>query len=86
MLSSSTVEDVDWVSHIVWHNQDIGEDYPIPLADEALTQVCFMLCSRCRHKADELYKSNEVKPGSSYLVVGSSWDDMAHYLATYCRK
>ena len=86
MTSSRTIlEDVDWVTHMIWHNEDIGDDGPIPLADQALTQVTFKLCSNCRHKADELYKSHEVKPGSSYLVEGSSWDDLAHSLACACK-
>lgn len=84
--SNTTMEDTDWVTNLVWHNEDIGEDLPIPLRDKALTQVSFKLCSSCKQKADELYKSHEVKPGSSYLVEGCSWDDMAHHLATYCRK
>jgi len=85
--STTTLEDIDWVTHLIWHNEDIVlDDFPIPLAEEALTEVIFKLCSNCKHKADELYKSHEVKPGSSYLVEGCSWDDMAYSLAFHCRK
>lgn len=79
-------EDIDWETYMIWHNEAILDDNPMQLADEALTKVTFRLCPTCYNKADELYRSHEVKSGSSYLVVGTSWDDMAHSLASHCRK
>ena len=84
--SNSRQEGIDWETYMIWHNGDILDDNPIQLANEALTKVTFKLCPTCHNKADKLYSSNEVKPGSSYLVVGTSWDDMAHSLASHCRK
>ena len=84
--TTKTLECIDWVTHMIWHNADIDDDSPIPTANEALVQITFNLCSNCKAKADNLYKSNEVKPGSSFLVVGTSWNDMARSLACFCRK
>lgn len=86
MSSNNRLENIDWVTHMIWHNPDVLNNNPIKLAKEALTKVIFKLCPTCHNKADQLYRSHEVKPDSSYLVVGTSWDDMAHSLASYCRK
>ena len=72
-----------WKDQMLWEADDYGEDQPIPHATSALVEAVFKLCPDCKDKADRLYKLHEVKPGSSYLVVGNSWEDMAYDLAHY---
>lgn len=66
-------------------------DEPITTVEKstlALTQTAFMLCGSCKSRADTLYERNRQKlnaSGSSYLVVGETWDDQAYQLAKAIR-